>query len=375
MHVPFVDLQAQYKTIQREIEAAVQAVFHSGQYILGDNVRMFEQAAADYLGSSHAVGVGNGSDALYLALKACDIGPGCEVLTTPFSFVASSDAILRTGAKPVFVDIDEKTYNMDPFLIEERITPRTRAILPVHLYGQCANMEEVMRIAKKHSLTVIEDACQAFGTVYKGRMAGTMGNIGCFSFFPTKNLGGCGDGGMLATDDRDLAEKLRMLRVHGSKTRYHHEVAGGINSRLDEIQAAILRVKLRYIDEWNRRRNEMAAKYAALLQELPLQLPVRETHSSHIYHLFTVKTSGKPERDELIAYLHRNGVQTAVHYPVPIYLHPSYLDLGYQAGDCPIAERVSEAICSLPLYPEMTEESLNHVARVVSAFYQGRRMP
>lgn len=372
MYIPLVDLKEQYNRIQQEVETAVLAVLRSGRYILGEQVRAFEEEICEYLGITEAVAVGNGSDALYLSLKAYSIGSGDEVITTPFSFIATGDAIVRAGAKPVFVDIDPGTYNLDPDRIEERITPRTKAIIPVHLYGQCSEMDRIMQIAKKHSLLVIEDACQAFGAACLGRKAGTWGDVGCFSFFPTKNLGGCGDGGMIVTSNKDLADKLRMLRVHGSNTKYNH-VLQGINSRLDEVQAAVLRVKLRYIDSWNRRRREIAERYRSLLKNLPLVLPQEHPDMYHTYHLYTVGTSGREERESLVMFLRKHGIETAVHYPTPIYLQPSYQSFGYQKGLCPNAEEATDRVCSIPLYPEMTDEAVQQVAETVAAFYEGRR--
>ncbi|GAX91980.1 DegT/DnrJ/EryC1/StrS family aminotransferase [Effusibacillus lacus] len=370
MRIPFVDLKAQYSLIRTEVEEAIQKVLESGQYVMGDNVAEFEHEAADYLQAAEAVSVGNGSDALYLSLKAFDIGPGDEVITTPFSFVATGDSILRTGAVPVFVDIDPDSFNLDPQQIEERITNRTKAILPVHLYGQCALMDKITEIANKHSLIVIEDACQAFGSGFSGQKAGTWGHAGCFSFFPTKNLGAFGDGGMITCSNRDLAKKIRLLREHGSESRYHHTMLG-INSRLDEIQAAVLRIKLRYIDAWNRKRREIAAQYSSLLQGLPLVLPQTKPAADHIYHLFTVRTSDSRERTELITFLGQNGIQVSVHYPKPIYLQPSYQQLGYKQGLCPVAEQLSQQVLCLPLYPEMAGKAVLHVARSVIAFYKG----
>lgn len=358
--------------IQAEVEEAVRNVFQNCKFVLGENVVQFEKEVEAYLGIPEAVSVGNGSDALYLSLLTFNVGPGDEVITTPFSFVATADAILRVGATPVFADIDPNTYNIDPAKIEERITPRTKAIMPVHLYGQCARMDVITNIAKKHSLIVIEDACQAFGADCLGRKAGTWGNAACFSFFPTKNLGGSGDGGMIVTANKSVADKLRMLRSHGSSSRYQH-LFHGINSRLDEIQAAVLRVKLRYIDLWNQKRREIAKQYHTLLHNLPLALPFEQDDLYHIYHLYTVRTSNPSEREHLVDDLRQHGIETAIHYPKPIYLQPSYQQLNYQQASCPTAETVSDQICSIPLYPELSEEAVQHVANAIIAFYKGRR--
>lgn len=370
MNVPFIDLKKQFFTIQKEVEEAIWKVLRKGQFILGENVSLFEQEVCEYLDTEEAVSVGSGSDALYLSLRAYNIGPGDEVITTPFSFVATSDAILRAGATPVFADIDNDTYNIDPEKIKERITPQTKAIMPVHLYGQCAEMDQIMDLAKRHSLIVIEDACQAFGAEYMGRKAGTWGNTGCFSFFPTKNLGGLGDGGMVVTHDKEVAKRLRMLRVHGRESRYEH-VLTGINSRLDEIQAAVLRVKLHNIDYWNKRRREIAKEYDLLLQGLPLTMPHTNQFAYHVYHLFVIETLEKSEREKLISFLWECGIETAVHYPKPIYLQPSYQKKGYKKGICPNAERACDRVCAIPLYPEMTDEEVRKVAAEIIAFYKG----
>lgn len=370
MNVPFIDLRKQLAAIQAEIEAAIQKVLQSGQFILGKEVNLFEKEVAAYIGTTEAITVGNGSDAIYLSLKALDIGPGDEVITTPFSFVASSDAILRAGAAPVFVDIEPDTFNLDPEQIENKITPRTRAILPVHLYGQSAQMDKIRDLANRYSLYVIEDACQAFGASFLGKKVGAWGDVGCFSFFPTKNLGGYGDGGVIVTSDKEIAKKLRMLRGHGSESRYHH-VMLGINSRLDEIQAAILRIKLRYLDHWNAQRKEIAQKYFSLLKGIPLSLPTTNPFADHIYHLFAVRNADKLEREKFVSFLHGHGIETAIHYPKPIYMQPSYQTLGYQQGLCPHAEEASDQVCAIPLYPELTDEAVMHVVNAITTFYKG----
>jgi len=367
MKIPFIDLKAQFHRIRPEITSAVGDVLDKATFIMGENVLLLEKEVSQYLGGEKTIAVGSGSDALYLALKAYQIGPGDEVITTPFSFISTADAIIRNGATPIFADIHPQTYNIDPDEILKHITPRTKAIIPVHLYGQCAEMDQIMEIAKKHSLLVIEDACQAFGAAYKGRKAGTWGDIGCFSFFPTKNLGGCGDGGMIVAADPKIALLLRKLRMYGSETRYHH-VIHGVNSRLDEIQAAVLRVKLPYIDQWNKERREFAAKYDSLLRNLPLILPFSNQAAQHIYHLYVVRTE---QRDKFISYLNDHEIGTAIHYPKPIYLQPSYSHLGYYQGLCPQAESAASQICAIPLYPEMTDEMVNEVARVIRTFFHG----
>ncbi len=365
MKIPFINLKAQFDSIRPEIHLAIENILAKGEFIMGENVTFLENEIGEYLGLGKAISVASGSDALFLALKAFDIGPGDEVITTPFSFISTADAILRNGATPIFADINPETYNIDPDQILKSISPRTKAIIPVHLYGQCAEMDRIIEIAKKHSLIVIEDACQAFGASYKNRKAGTWGDIGCFSFFPTKNLGGWGDGGMLVTSNENIAEKLKKLRVYGSKERHHH-VLHGVNSRLDEIQAAILRIKLLNIDKWNKERQDIASRYNSLLKNLPLKLPAANQDSCHIYHLYTLRSN---QRNEIMSFLNQYGIGTAVHYPKPIYLQPSYLNLGFKKGLCPIAEEAAKQIFAIPLYPELTDDMVNEIARTISDFF------
>ena len=368
LKIPFLDLQAQYETIKNEIDLAVSEVIQSGNFIMGPNLKHFEDEMASYLGVKHAIGVANGTDALVLSLDALGIKTGDEVITTPFTFFATAESISRVGAVPVFADIDPKTFNIDPDQVEKKISRKTKTIIPVHIFGQSANMDAMMQMAEKHDLYIIEDACQAIGAQYKGKKAGTIGNTGCFSFFPTKNLGGYGDGGMVVTNDDEVAEKIKLLRVHGSNKKYYHSIVG-YNSRLDEIQAAILRVKLKYIDAWNSARREKANLYNKLLKDTPIATPYEVPGSYHVYHLYTILA---PERDELQKYLQEKGILTGVYYPLPLHLQEVYKYLGYKKGDLPVAESISEKALSLPLYPEISEEQIEHVVSEIIEFYKGR---
>ncbi len=358
MNIPLVDLTAQYRAIKEEIDAAVLAVLESGRFILGPQVAAFETEVADYLGVKHAIGVASGTDALVIALRALGVGPGDEVIVPAYSFFATAGAVLSVGARPVFVDIQPRTYLMDVGQVEAVLTPRSKAILPVHLYGQPADMDEILALARAHGLAVVEDNAQAFGAEYKGRKTGALGEIGCLSFFPSKNLGGYGDGGMLTTNDDRLAETMRMLRTHGWKKKYFPEILG-YNSRLDELQAAVLRVKLRHIDEWNRRRREIAAAYHRLLADLPLGLPVEAPERTHVYHLYMVAFE---RREEVQRQLKEAGIAAEVYYPQPLHLAEPCRALGYGPGQLPVAERASRQTLALPLYPEMDAERLQRVS-------------
>jgi dTDP-4-amino-4,6-dideoxygalactose transaminase len=362
--IPFGDLRLQYDAIKTELDQAVQSVLDDGWFILGKNVSAFEAEFATYCGASYAIGVGNGTDALQLALMACEVGHGDEVITSPLSATFTALAISAVGAVPTFVDIDPQTYNIDPSRLEATIGPRTKAVIPVHLYGQPADMDPILAIARKHKLLVIEDAAQAHGAAYKGRQAGTLGDAGCFSFYPSKNLGAFGDGGMVVTDDPDLAERIRMLRNGGQQTRYDHQLLG-INSRLDELQAAILRVKLRYLESWNEARRRHAALYTELLTGSGVVTPLEAPHCVHVYHLYVVQ---EPARDALRAYLQGRGVATAIHYPVPIHLQPFYAQEGFQHGQFPVTEQLCDQILSLPMFPEMTSDQVEYVAGQVIEF-------
>ncbi len=376
MKVPLLDLTGQYASIKPEIDRALARIVDSQRFVLGPEVQACEEAVARYVGSAHGIGVSSGTDALLVALMAEDIGPGDEVVTTPFSFFATAGAISRVGAAPVFADIDPVTFNIDPALIEDRITGRTRAILPVHLFGQMAEMAPIMEIARRHGLVVIEDAAQAIGARHDGRRAGSAGHYGCFSFFPTKNLGGYGDGGIVVTDDPARAEKLRALRVHGETTRYHHRFVGG-NFRLDALQAAVIRAKLPHLDRWIDARIANASLYHRLLGDLPtlrsealvlprvvgdrLVLP-QAVGERHVFNQFVVRVA---ERDLVRERLEAAGVGTAVYYPLPLHLQECFAGLGYRRGDLPVSERAANEVLALPIFPELTTEQIRHVARTL----------
>lgn len=358
MKVPFVDLQGQHATIAAEVQAAIQQVLERSDFILGDEVGRFEEEFARYIGVRHATGVGSGLAALELALRAYGIGVGDEVITAANTFIATLLAISAVGARPVLVDADPGTYNLDPSALAAAITPRTRAILPVHLYGQPAELEPILAMAERHHLVVIEDAAQAHGAAYAGRRAGAWGHAAAFSFYPAKNLGAYGDAGMVVTNDGVIAEKVRQLRNYGERVKYEHVVTG-TNSRLDTIQAAVLRVKLRYLDQWNAARREHAAAYNAVLAELPVELPATAAKAVHIYHLYVVQLDN---RDQVQEALHAQEISTGIHYPIPIHLQQACVDLGYRRGDFPVTERAAGRILSLPMYPEMTRAQREHVA-------------
>ena len=355
--ITFVDLKGEYAVIGEEISKTIQTVVKSGWFILGEEGQRFEEEFSKYVGARYGIGVNSGSDALFLALKALGIGEGDEVITVSHTFISTADAIARNGAKPVFVDIEPDTYCIDVSGIEARITDKTRAILPVHLYGHPVDIEPIMGIAKSYNLAVVEDACQAHGAEYKGRKAGSIGNVGCFSFYPTKNLGAYGDGGMVVTDDEELAVKLKMLRNYGQPKKHHHDFIG-INSRLDEIQAAILRVKLKHLDEWNERRRGVARLYDELLRNSSVTTPVERKYAKHVYHLYVVRYK---ERDRLHQDLLENGIQTQIHYPIPVHRQEAYL--GVSCGvDLPVTEKVCGEILSLPMHPYLQEDEVLAVA-------------
>lgn len=357
--IPPVDLARQYQSIEAEANLAALAVLRSGYYIGGTVVSDFEQQFADYVGTEHGIGCNSGTDALYLSLLALNLGPNDEVITASFTFFATAEVITLTGAKPVFVDIDPATFNLDPQLIEAAITPQTKAIIPVHLFGQPVNMTEVMAIAEKYNLAVVEDCAQATGAEWQGKRVGGWGKTGAFSFFPTKNLGGCGDGGAVTCQDPDLAANIRMLKEHGSRQRYYHE-AIGINSRLDALQAAILKIKLKHLEDWNQQRRDLAQHYTELLQPLPnLILPGEISGSKHVWNQYTIRvvddgTETRSKRDRLREKLQADGVISMVYYPIPLHLQPIYLPLGYQVGSLPHTEQVAKEVLSLPLFPDMT---------------------
>ena len=359
--IPFVDLKAQYQTIKSEIREAIDEVLESQHFVLGPQVKAFEQAFAAYAGTEHAIGVNTGTSALHLALLAAGIGPGDEVITVPFTFVASVAAIVYTGARPVLVDIDPVSYTIDPARIEAAITPQTRAILPVHLYGQVADMDPILDIARRRGLLVIEDAAQAHGAEYKGRRAGSMGDVGCFSFYPGKNLGAYGEGGAVTTNNPELARTVRLLRDWGAETKYNH-ILKGYNFRLEEIQAAVLRVKLRHIEAWTEARRAHARRYSALLAGTPVVTPREMDYARHVYHVYAIRSS---DRGSLQRSLNAAGVQTGIHYPVPVHLLPAHADLGYTPGDFPHSERAAAEVLSLPMYAELTDEQLETVAEAL----------
>lgn len=362
MPVPMIDLRAQYRSLKPEIDAAVAEVFEVQGFVGGPKVEQFERDLARYLGVEHALSLASGTDALLLGLKAAGVKPGDEVITTTFSFFASAGAIANAGATPVFVDIDPVTYNIDASQIESHITERTRAIVPVHLYGQCADMDTVTAIAAKHGLRVIEDAAQALGARYHDRPAGTLGDAAATSFYPTKNLGGAGDGGMVFTNDQALGDAVRLLRAHGGDRTYYHRIVG-TNSRLDAIQAAVLGVKLRHLDQWNLRRRECAARYNELLAELPeVVTPVEAPGNFHVYHQYVIRL---PRRDEAKAHLAKKDVGCAVFYPLPLHCQQCFQDLGYAAEDRPVAVRACHEVLALPMYAELTPEQQSEVVAAI----------
>jgi dTDP-4-amino-4,6-dideoxygalactose transaminase len=367
--IPFGDLKLQYRMLQPEIDGAVRSVLESGWFVLGSSLAAFEAAFAQYCGAAFAIGVGNGTDALQLALMASGIGPGDEVITAPNSATFTALAISGTGARPTFADIDPSTYNLDPRKLTDAITPRTRAIIPVHLFGQPAPMEPIMAIARERGILVIEDAAQAHGARYAERQVGTIGDLGCFSFYPSKNLGAYGDGGLVTTESPELAEKVRMLRHGGQKTRYDHRLVG-MNSRLDELQAAILLAKLPHLERWNERRRHIAALYTAILGDTELELPLETDGAHHVYHLYVVRT---PHRDALQKYLADRGIETAVHYPTPIHLQEAYRWLGLGPGSFPVAERLASQLLSLPIYPELTDAKVRQVAEAIRNWSAAQR--
>ncbi|CUS03412.2 Pleiotropic regulatory protein [Candidatus Promineifilum breve] len=368
MEIPFVDLRSQYRQIQQEVDPAVLAVMQRGDFILGGAVTEFEREFAAYCGVAHCVGVDSGYSALELIVRAYDIGPGDEVITAANTFIATTLAISNAGATPVLVDCDPLTYNIDATQIEAAITPRTKAIMPVHLYGQMADMDAIRAIARKHNLLVFEDAAQASGARYKGRMAGSLGDAAGFSFYPGKNLGAYGDGGAVTTNDPAIAEKIRLLRNIGQKVKYYHEVKG-FNNRLDTIQAAVLRVKLPHLNDWNAGRRRAAATYAALLADLPLVTPTTADYAEHIFHLYVIRMA---DRDALMEELKGKGIASGLHYPIPIHLQPAYAELGYRRGDFPVTEAYAEEIVSLPIFPELDDEKVAYVAEAVRAFVLAR---
>ncbi len=370
--VPLIDLKAQYAGLRDELRAAVDGVLESQRFILGPEVEGLESEVAAYCGAAHGVGVSSGTDALLVALMALDVGSGDEVVTTPFSFFATAGVVARLGARPVFVDIDPSTFNLDPARLAAAVTPRTKAIMPVHLFGQTADMDPIAATACEANLPVVEDAAQAIGADYHGRRAGGLGLLGCFSFFPTKNLGGFGDGGMVTTNDPDLAARVRSLRNHGFAEKYYNREVGG-NFRLDALQAAVLRVKLGHLEAWHEARRRNAARYGELFAaagltapDSPVKTPVEAGHGRHIYHQYVLRCE---RRDELQAYLGERGIGSAVYYPVALHLQECFRHLGSVAGDFPLAERAAREVLALPIYPELGDEAAAEVVDAVRAFY------
>lgn len=365
MNIPLVDLRKQYDPLKEDILQRMSTVLDGMHLFLGENVQALEGEFAAFCGASHGIGVGDGTDALHLIIRAMGIGPGDEVITVANTFVATVEAIVLAGATPVFVDIDPQTHLMDVQQVADAVTARTRAILPVHLYGQPVDMAPVQEIAQAHGLKIIEDACQAHGAEYRGQRTGSLGDAAAFSFYYSKNLGAYGEGGMVVTSDDDLAERIRMLRDHGSKERYYHDLVG-CNSRLDELQAAVLRAKLPHLSAWNALRSEHARAYSALLAESSAVLPTEMPDVRHVYHLYAIRV---PQRDALRARLQERGVGTGIHYPVPIHLQRAYAYLGYQGGDLPVTESAAREILSLPMYPELADNEIAYVADAVREFF------
>lgn len=374
--IPILDLTRQHRQLRRQLERAFGEVLDAGAFINGPNVKALEEEVARYIGVPYAVGLNSGTDALHLALRALDIGPGDEVITTPFTFIATTEAIGMVGATPVFVDIDPATFNIDPRAIEAAITPRTKAIIPVHLYGLPAPMDEISTVAVKHHLAVVEDCAQSIGSTIGGMRTGALGTIGAFSFFPSKNLGACGDGGMIVTTDERLAERVRRLRAHGAAVKYYHDELG-VNSRLDELQAAILRVKLPHLEEWIERRRTVAAWYTVELGRLSgIALPVSRPQQAvrHVYHQFTIRVLDD-QRDRVARDLRERGVQTMIYYPVPLHLQTVHADLHLREGAFPHAEQAAREALSLPMFPELRDTEIDHVVSSVERSVKRQSVP
>ncbi len=365
MKIPIMNLSLQYEELKRDIDRVMRHIAETSSFILGKETEKFEGEIAAYCGTKYAVGVNSGTDALILALTALGIKEGDEVITTPFTFVATAEAISRVGAKPVFVDIEPKTYNIDPAKIEKAITKNTKALVPVHLFGNSCDMEPILKIAGKYKLKVIEDTAQAIGAVYKGRKVGSFGDAGCLSFFPGKNLGAFGDGGMVITNIQDIADKVRILRVHGTVAKYRHSVIG-FNSRLDNLQAAILSVKLTKLDEWNEKRRKVAERYGKVLKNI-VTVPCSQKDGKHAYHLYVIRTDAN-KRDGLVDFLNKNGIEARVYYGLPLHLQECYKALDYKQGDFPEAEKAGCETLALPLFPEFSEKAQDYVIEKIKAF-------
>lgn len=371
MQVPFIDLRKQYQTIKDELNPKIKGIFETGSYVLGAPVAEFEGQFAQYCQTNFGVGVNSGTDALILALKALGLGQGDEVITVSNTFIATVEAIVHAGGKPVFVDILADTYNIDLKKLRDKITPKTRAIIAVHLYGQMVQMDEIMKIAKENNLYLIEDAAEAHGGSYKGRRAGSFGDIGCFSFYPTKNLGGCGDGGMALCNDEKIAGNLRKLRDHGSAKKYYHDLVG-YNSRLDALQAVVLGVKLKYLDQWNRQRKQKAKLYEKLLSGVPgVVIPKTAAGVDHVYYVYVIRVLAAL-REKLQSYLSSKGIGTMVHFPIPAHLSEAFKYLGHKEGDLPVTEECSRSIISLPMFPDISDEQIEYVAQEIKNYLQDK---
>jgi dTDP-4-amino-4,6-dideoxygalactose transaminase len=366
MQVNFVDLKAQYLTIKPEIDRAIEGVITNTAFVLGKAVEELEKKFAGYCEVKHCLGVNSGTSALIMALQALGIGEGDEVITTPNTFIATAEAISQAGAQPVFVDIAENSYNLDPTKLEKAITKKTKAIIPVHLYGQPADMDPILKIAEKHKLPIIEDSCQAHGALYRGQKTGSLGLVGCFSFYPGKNLGAYGEGGAVTTNSDEIAQKIKMLRDHGSAKKFYHEYIGN-NCRLEGIQGAVLSVKLDHLDDWNVKRRKNADLYRKYLKGTGVILPEEMPYAKHVYHVFCIRVK---ERDKLIDFLKQKGIFTNIHYPIPIHLQKAYSFLGYKTGSFPVTERVVDEILSLPMFAELTEEQIKYTADSIKEFYK-----
>jgi len=363
--VPYLDLKAQQRPIRAELDAAIAHTLDNCSFCLGPDVAQFEKDFAAFCGAQHCVAMNSGTSALHIAMLLLGVGPGDEVITTPYTFIATSWAISYCGAKPVYVDIEDSTFNLDPKLVERAITPRTKAVMPVHLYGQPCDLDPLLVICQKHKLPLVEDAAQAHSAKYKNKPIGTFGEISCFSFYPAKNLGAAGEGGALVTNDATLAARARALREHGSTKRYHHDEIG-FNYRMEGIQGAVLGVKLKQLTKWQEGRRRVAMRYHELLKDTPLRLPIEPSYAESAWHLYTVRTT---RRDELKAHLDANGIGNAVHYPMPLHLQKAYASLGYKLGDFPNAEKASREVLSLPMYAELTDAQIQRVAQVVMEFF------
>ena len=368
MMIPLVNLKAQYNSIKTEIDNAIQSILDSTSFIMGEELEKFEEEFALFCNTKYAIGVANGSDALILALRACGISKDDEVITVPHSFIATTEAITHVGGKIVFIDINPKTYTIDVSKIEEKISHKTKAIIPVHLYGQSADMDPIIELAKKYNLKVIEDAAQAHGAEYKDKKVGSIGDVACFSFYPGKNLGAYGDAGMITTNSEEIAQKVKLLRNHGRITKKYEHGIEGYSSRLDNLQAAILRVKLKYLNQWNGMRRKNARKYNELLNNIGgIITPYEADYAKHVYHLYVIRTE---DRDKLREELKSKGVTTGIHYPIPLHLQPAYSYLGYKEGDFPITEECSQRILSLPMYAELSEDQIVEIVKLISNYYE-----